>query len=240
MADKDMTERAKEIDDAVKAADAKKRADADAEGADVSLKDVLAAIGKCSEAVTAHGAKLDEMGGRLDKLEAGGSVDDDADPDGSDPVRAMVDSRKRADAITPEQRQQLAECQMAADAVCLAWNERAPMPLHGETVEAYRIRLLEPWKKHSPAFKELDLAKLAAAGGLDVAEKQIFADAVAFSNSPERVAPGQLLTIEKRLDGGHIMRTFQGHPRAWMDEFAGPVRQHVVSGLLGNEGALAN
>jgi hypothetical protein len=131
---------------------------------------------------------------------------------------------------------------MRADAVCTAWGERAPAPLHLEPLTAYRLRLAEPWKKHSPAFRDLDLDALVTADAavLDVAERQIFADATAAARSPDRVQAGHLLMVEKRLDGGHVMRTFQGHPRSWMDNLAGPVRQFVTSGLLSGEGALSN
>jgi hypothetical protein len=237
MTDDERKAAAKAIDDAVKAAADKAKADAEGE-AGPSLADLMTAIKGCADSMTA-------MSARMDALEAAGKgkdgeEDGDADPAGDDPVAAAVDARRRADAVTPEERQALAECQMRADAVALAFGERAPAPLVGENLAAFRVRCLLPYQPHSVAFKNLDLDKLAAAGGLDVAEKQIFADALAYSKSPERVAPGHLLMVEKKLDGGHIMRTFQGHPRSWMDDIAGPVRQYVTSGLGAGEGLLNN
>ena len=205
----------------------------------MSLKDVLAAIGKCSEAIEGHGKALGELGDRVGKLEAGPAADADGDPDDA-PMQPVVDSRKRADAVTAEQRHDLATAQLRADHVAMAFGERASAPLVGEDLTAFRVRLLLPYQPHSAAFKDLDLDKLAAAGGLDVAEKQIYADAMAYSKSPERVAPGQLLMTEKTLDGGHVYRKFSGQPRAWMDEIAGSVRQYAVGGLLAGEGLLNN
>jgi hypothetical protein len=130
----------KDADD--KAAAAKK----DAEGeAGPSLADVMTAIKGCADSMGA-------MSARLDALEAAGKgkdgeEDDDGDVDGEAKRAAYVDARKRADAVTAEQRQELANIQMRADAVCMAFSERAPMPLHGELPEVYRVRLLEPFKK---------------------------------------------------------------------------------------------
>jgi hypothetical protein len=53
---------------------------------------------------------------------------------------------------------------------------------------------------------------------LAVAEKQIFADAIAAASSPDRAEAGHLLCVERKLDGGHVYRTFQGHRAAgWMN-----------------------
>jgi hypothetical protein len=229
MTDDERKAAAKAIDDAVKAATDKAKADAEGE---VSLKDVMAAIGKCSEAIDGHGKALGEMGDRLTALEAGGAVDDDGDPSGEKARQAAVDAAKRADADTPEMRQQRAEAQYACDQVAVLWNERAPAPLVNEDLISYRCRLLEPYKRHS-VYRDMDLHKLAAADPtvLDVAAKQIYADASAASRAPERVPYGQLLMHEKRMDNGSLYRTFQGRPNGWMDEIAGPVRNYVKSGL---------
>jgi hypothetical protein len=235
----DEEKRAAEIDAAVREADAKKRADAEGP----TLADVMAAIGKCSDAIEGHGKMLSDLGDRVGVLETP-AVDDDANPSGDKAkAAAAVDAKKRADAAAdldgPDARRAAAECQMRADAVALAFNERAPQRLSREPIHAYRVRLLTPYLKRSPTLKDISLDELPAGQAFDMIEKQIFADAVAWSRSPDAVAPGQLLMVEKKLDGGHVYRTFQGHPRSWMDEMAGPVRQHVKSGLLGNEGALA-
>jgi hypothetical protein len=240
MADDEKMARAAEIDAAVKKADEDKaaKAKADAEGGEVSLKDVLAAIGKCSDAIDGHGKALSDMGDRLTALEAGPAADGDPDPDGTKAKQAAVDAKRRADADTPEMRKERADAQMACDSVALAWGERAPAPLVGEDLVSYRCRLLAPYKRHSAAYAELDLHKLAAAGGLDIAERQIYADATKAASAPERMPYGQLLAVEKKLDGGAIYRTFVGMPKSWMDDLAGPVRQYVTSGLGHGEGAM--
>ena len=56
-----------------------------------------------------------------------------------------------------------------------------PLRMSGESLNAYRVRLLEPVKSASKDWRGMsrsDLAGVARAGALSVAETQIYADAV--------------------------------------------------------------
>jgi hypothetical protein len=52
----------------------------------------------------------------------------------------------------------------------------APRPLQGESPQAYRKRALTDLKQFSPTWRDIDLFKLPTEA-IDLAEKQIFADA---------------------------------------------------------------
>jgi hypothetical protein len=55
---------------------------------------------------------------------------------------------------------------------------KADKPLHGELLNAYRRRLLTPFKHMSPAFKNADLRVLAVdPAGFNAAEATIYTDA---------------------------------------------------------------
>jgi len=123
----------------------------------------------------------------------------------------------------------LADAQARADGVYLAFGKSAPHPMRGETPLAYRVRLLNGVKEHSPGFKGVALDKVALADvkALDSIEPQIYADAEAVARSPAAVAEGELRCITKHV-GAHIYREFVGNPAAWMNPIAGPTRQFVT------------
>lgn len=128
-----------------------------------------------------------------------------------------------ADPTSPEQRTlQLTEAQARADAVAMQFGAMAPRPMDGETVHAYRCRLLQPYLRHSKEFESLDLRKVAPEGFAGI-EQRVYADAVVAARNP-KVPEGTLMEI-KRPDGrGHIVHSFYGSPSNWMSQFAGSRR----------------
>ena len=119
--------------------------------------------------------------------------------------------------------------QARADSILLALdNSRARAPLAGESLLAYRKQFLESFKAHSPAFKDANIAVIAAdEASLKSVEDIIYRDAEAFAKSPARVKPGELLCTVRRSDTGHTIREYIGSPDNWMAQFAGPVR-HIA------------
>jgi hypothetical protein len=233
------TERAREIDEAVKAADAKKRADAEeAAMAGEKLDNLL----KC----------LDSLGKRMDEWEMK-QADSDDDPtaksyppsdmnplnrgEDPDPPRP-IGADSRADSIRADSEEiehfkkengatrtiaadsVLAAIQSDADRASSAWGKSAVHPWDGENIVAYRRRTAREHQAHSPAWKDVDLRTLSGQA-LRNATAQIFADSIAASSSSESY--GETLREVRRRDPdtGHLVKEYFGEPRAWMRQFAG-------------------
>lgn len=112
----------------------------------------------------------------------------------------------------------MADYQARADSVYGAFGERAPAPLQGESSDAYRIRLAKGMQQHSDAWRDVPLRDLPA-NALEIAERQIYADASAAARSPSGVAAGSLRAIRKRDAADRMITEFVGEPSAWMGEF---------------------
>ena len=156
--------------------------------------------------------------------------DDKARKDAEEIRKAVADMAARIPAtMSDADYNALADAQSRADSVYLAFGKSAPQPMRGETPLAYRVRLLNGVKEHSPGFKNVALDKVALADtkALDSIEPQIYADAEAVARSPVTVADGELRCITKHV-GAHIFNEYVGQPAAWMNPIAGPTRQFVT------------
>ena len=223
--------RAKEIDDAVKAADAKKRADAE-EAAMAGEK--LDRILDC----------LNALGKRMDSLEAKHAAKKEGESDGEigeedKPKPLGADSRKdsvRADSADAEEIENyksrngathriaadsvLAEIQTEADRAATAWGKSAVQPWDAEGITAYRRRVAREHQQHSPAWKGVDLRTLEGQS-LRNACAQIFADSIAASSAPESY-PDTLIERHVRDPiSGQKRIEFYGSPSAWTNQFKG-------------------
>jgi hypothetical protein len=218
----DEQKRAAEIQEAVEAADRKKRADADQE----------AAVGQKLDKLLEH---MGSMSVRLDALEARGRDGDDADDDEGDEDDNEMEQpgkprRVAADSADSQLRHaaRLAEIQERADAVAHEYGEKAPPPMSAETERRYRIRLLRRYKHHSPDWKEIDLDKINDPKIFDAAESRIYADARANGAVPE-VPDGHLRErVRTDASGRRISEFFGSSPRVWMKTFSGN-RRYVRS-----------
>jgi hypothetical protein len=117
----------------------------------------------------------------------------------------------------------MADCQARADSVYGAFGERAPSPLQGENLGAYRIRLAKGIQKHSPAWKDVPLRALPGTA-MEIAEKQIYADAAAAARSPADLPSGHLREIRRRDAADRMITEFVGEPNSWMGSFRTPAR----------------
>jgi hypothetical protein len=237
----DETERAKEIDEAVRAADAKKRADA--ARADAEAGEKLDTILKC----------LDSLGKRMDAFEKKPVEEDGSDDDptaksyppssmnplNDDPTKPRpLGADSRADSVRADAEEiahfkaangvtraiaadsVLAHIQSDADRAASAWGKSAVHPWDGERIVAYRRRTARDHQQHSAAWKNVDLGTLSGQA-LRNAVSQIFADSIAASSSPATY--GETLREVRRRDPdtGHLIKEYYGEPRAWMQQFAG-------------------
>ena len=119
--------------------------------------------------------------------------------------------------------------QAEADGVYQAFGDRAPRTLHGESLLAYRKRLLGGLQQHSAAWKDVSLADLPE-NVLSVAAQAIYADAVVLARSPAS-APANSLRATTRTDGtNRVITEFVGDPDAcW-----GPFKQSPKTARFNN------
>lgn len=112
----------------------------------------------------------------------------------------------------------LTGAQAAADSVYSLLGESAPQAMAGETVQAYRVRLVRGLQPHCKAFANSDLAALARADSIafNAIERDILEDVRNFARTPMAVPDGQLREIVTTSSGGHRISTFVGDPFAWL------------------------
>jgi hypothetical protein len=206
-ADDDKSEKAKEIEAALKA---------DAGAAEKASKESMA---KLLDAVTGLATKFDAVCGRLDTLEAAGKKKGDDDDDDFSNGKMPGDPKEmKVDADEPDENE-MAAAQSKADSVWNMHGKAAPKPLHGETLLAYRRRLLQPFLAMSDSFKDVDLKVLSVdKAAFDGVEAKVYADAIEAAKNP-RVPEGQLMERTRTVNG-HTYHEFYGSPSAWMDGYS--------------------
>jgi len=228
--------RAKEIDEAVKAADAKKRADAEE----------AAMAGEKLDKVIAH---LDSLGKRMDAFEAARSKDEDEIEKGK-PRELGADSVRKDSAETLEEIENhklkigptykvaadsvLAEIQSEAQRASDAWAKQTVHPWEGESVTAYRRRTAKEHQQHSPAWKDVDLHTLSGQA-LRNATAQIYADSIAASESPASYPETLVERVRHDPVSGQKRIEFYGSPSAWTNQFKAG-RQYVAKFRTGGWG----
>jgi hypothetical protein len=223
----DETERAKEIDEAVKAADAKRRADAEE----------AAMAGEKLDKIIAH---LDSLGKRMDAFEAARSKDEEGDGEmegeieKGKPRELGADSVRKDSAETLEEIENhklkigptykvaadsvLAEIQSEAQRASDAWAKQTVHPWEGESVTAYRRRTAKEHQQHSPAWKDVDLHTLSGQA-LRNATAQIYADSIAASESPASYPETLVERVRHDPVSGQKRIEFYGSPSAWTNQF---------------------
>ncbi|ELP5234873.1 NUDIX hydrolase [Citrobacter freundii] len=218
------------------AADLKAKADAEEaakkEKADAEAKEAEEAKAKADEEEKAVKAKADE--GELKKLEHEAKGEDDRlERERKERDREKADSQLRQEIaelrsripteLSDEERNEVADAQVKADSVFSCFGKRAPVPLSGEKPLSYRRRLMIQLQEHSPDFKSVDLSSIADSALLNVAEKQIYADAQ--KSASLSVGPGMLREIKRADATGRQISTFEGDPAATWAPFQSGKRQ---------------
>jgi hypothetical protein len=181
---------------------------------------------------------IDKMNKRMDGFEKRNRRDDDDDDEPSDegkpvPVAADDDSRRslrrrrrieRADAALCDfhNEDRFADFQSRADAVASLFGQKAAKPISGETLGAFKRRLVRPWQSLSPTCKDVDLKVLGVADGIafNVAVDDILKCARAEGERPTRVPTGYLAERVEHSRAGHTITKFYGMPKSWMSQFA--------------------
>lgn len=133
-----------------------------------------------------------------------------------DKLRALMPA-----SITDEDRAKFAVEQSRADAVLAMDGKRAPGPLLGETLNAYRHRLTSLVKAYAPKWKETDTLKIADEVAFGNVQGLIYADAQEALRVPTVLEAGRLHMRERRSDTGHTIREFHGDPSGFVGMFSG-------------------
>lgn len=123
--------------------------------------------------------------------------------------------------INDADRERFAMIQEQADPAFQAFNDRAPAPLDGETPIQYKRRLGKKLQVNSAKWKTANLTSISDDAMLDTVIADIYADSINAARAGVDVPAGQLRTISKRLESGHIRNDFVGTPEAWMRGFSG-------------------
>ena len=128
--------------------------------------------------------------------------------------------------MTDEDRARFVDAQVKADRVAQAFGDSAGAPRwqQGETLPQYQRRLLGKFKAHSASWKDKDLTKVDASV-LDIAENQIYADAMAVAMNPATIGPGMLREEVQTDRTGRRITRFHGDPEACWGPFKQPGRR---------------
>jgi hypothetical protein len=235
-------ERAKEIDDAVRAADARKRADAEeAAMAGEKLDKILTHLDALSNRMDAYDARSkDEEGeGEMeDEIERGKPRELGADSVRKDSAETLEEIENHKLKIGPTYKVAadsiLAEIQGEAQRASDAWAKETVHPWTGETPTAYRRRTAQPHQQHSPMWKDVDLHTLSGQS-LRNATSQIFADSIAASTSPASYPDTLIERVSVDRETGQRRIDFYGSPSAWTNQFKSG-KQYVTKFRTGGWG----
>jgi len=121
-----------------------------------------------------------------------------------------------------EEAAKYADAQAKADSVFASFGKSASRPLQGEGLMSYRKRLLRGLQAYSDSYKSVNLAKISDVQLLNIAEKQIFADALVAAKSPTMFAADQLIEINEKDRAGRTITKFKGSMEAWLGDFKVP------------------
>jgi len=182
---------------------ADKKAKKDAEGSDPKEH------GKAGEIKPDDEGKIEEPGHMEFKKD---------DDDEEEEAKKDDDEAAKMD----EEETKYADAQAKADSVLAGFGKSATRPLQGESLMAYRKRLLRGVQGYSDAYKGINLASIKDAKLLDLAEKQIFADALAASKAPLHYAADQLIELHEKDRAGRTITKFKGSVEAWLGDFKVP------------------
>jgi hypothetical protein len=176
------------------------------------------------------------------KAEADSKAKADA---GKDMETAYADSVKRFETeiaalkaqmprdLSDDDRNAIAVAKSRADSAYGAVGKNAPHEMLGETPLAYRRRLAVGLQTHSKDWNGIPLRDLPEAA-FNNAETSIYADAAAYSRSPQDLPANELREIKSVTPHGHRVSTYVGSPSAWMSAFGPAV--HMRARFIRTEG----
>ena len=207
--DDDEEEEAKKDDDDMSEAKAKKfmmrKAKKDAEGSDPKEH------GKAGE------IKPDDEG----EMEHPGHMEFKKDDDEEDDRKDDDEEAQKCD----DEEAAYADCQAKADSVYSAFGKSASRPLQGESLTAYRKRMVRGLQAHSDEMKNINVNSIKDEAMLSIVEKRVYADALAASRGTGAIAKGQLIALHKKDQAGRTITEYRGDMEAWLGDFKLPTHR---------------
>ena len=198
------------------AANDKAKADADEE--EKKKADKAKADADEEEKKKADKAKADADEEEKKKADKAKADADEEEKKKADSLAKEGDMDKMADADNKKEAE-FADAQAKADSVMAAFGKAASRALKGESLTAYRKRLMRGLQSYSDSFKSVNLATIQDDNLLAMAEKTIYADAMNAARSPTTYADGQLFEINERDRSGRTITKFRGDVDAWLGDF---------------------
>lgn len=142
--------------------------------------------------------------------------------DDDDEEEAKMDDDDEEAMKMDEEEAKYADAQAKADSVFASFGKSASRPLQGESLVAYRKRLLRGLQAYSDTYKDVNLLKeIKGEKMLAIAEKQIFNDALVAAKSPTLYASDAEYEIKERDASGRTITKFKGG-FGWLDAFKVP------------------
>jgi broad specificity phosphatase PhoE len=141
-----------------------------------------------------------------------------------DDKKAKMDDEEEAKKCD-EDEAAYADCQAKADSVYSAFGKSASRPLQGESLTAYRKRMLRGLQAHSDEMKNVNINSIKDDAMLSVVEKRVYADALAASRGTGAIAKGQLIELHKKDRAGRTITEFRGDMEAWLGDFKLPTHR---------------
>ena len=123
-------------------------------------------------------------------------------------VASLKSNAARAD--DAEQSAEFAKAQKKADDVEQAYGDSAPRPLQGESLIAYRQRLLSRHIPRSERWKDAAISSIADSATLSKIEEQVYADSMAAAAQCVGVADGVLIPFTRDMGTGRKITEFRG------------------------------
>jgi hypothetical protein len=146
----------------------------------------------------------------------------------------MDDDEEEA-AKKDEEEAAMCDAQAKADSVFASFGKSASRPLNGESLINYRKRMLRGLQGYSDAYKHVNINSIKDEALLALAEKQIFADAVAASRASAHVGAGQLVEINEKDRAGRTITKFRGDMEAWLGDFKVPALRVMKFNTMNNQ-----
>lgn len=168
--------------------------------------------------------RKDAEGSEPEEHGKSGEMKPDDDEDDED------DKARKAD----EEEAKYADAQAKADSVFASFGKSASRPLAGESLMNYRKRLLRGLQAYSDAYKDVNITSIKDSKLLSLAEKQIFADALAASKSPMTYAADQEVEIHEKDRAGRTITKFRGG-FGWLDAFKVPPMRAMQFNTMNNQ-----
>lgn len=147
--------------------------------------------------------KEERMDSRADSIPAALQKQLDAQ---ADMIRNLTASIGAASKVSDADYSAVIKAQARADDAFVAHGNRAPRPLPGETVMAYRRRVADDLKKYSERWNK-DL-KSTPDELFEQIEKDIYADAFERARRPNDIPVGKIREVVKNTPSGHVVTEF--------------------------------